>query len=103
MYQIFKAQIEKSKMVLMGVKRNQRLGREAGVSDSALKNMEEECRRLETLSAELDAILEEGRKKSEDAHRSLEELKVKTNLVKSAIKAKYDQTWWSKFGITDKR
>lgn len=103
MYQIFKDQLEKSKLIITGVKRNQRMGREAGVEASVLNKMEEDCRRLEALSAELDKIQEEFRKKSDEAHTALETLKGHTKIVKRAIKAKYDQTWWTKFGIPDKR
>ena len=37
MYQIFKDQLEKSKLIISGVKRNQRLGRDAGVEESVWK------------------------------------------------------------------
>lgn len=103
MYQIFKDQLEKSKLIMSGVKRNQRLGREAGVEESVLQKMEEDCKRLEMLSAELDKMQEEFRKKSEEAHAALDTLKNRTQTVKKSIKTKYDQTWWIKFGIPDKR
>ncbi len=103
MYQIFKDQLEKSKLILSGVKRNQRLGREAGVEESVIQKMEEDCKRLEALSAEMDKIQEEFRKKSDEAHEALNALKGRTQTVKKAIKNKYDQTWWTKFGIPDRR
>lgn len=103
MYQIFKDQLEKSKLIISGVKRNHRLGRESGVDESVLQKMEEDCRRLEGLSAELDKMQEEYRKKSDEAHAALEVLKGHTKQAKKAIKTKYDQTWWMKFGIPDKR
>jgi chromosome segregation ATPase len=103
MYQIFKDQIEKSKLILSGVKRNQRLGRDAGVEESVLQKLEEDCKRLESLSAEIDKLREELQKKSDEAHRALNTLKSRTLTVKKSVKAKYDQTWWSKFGIPDKR
>lgn len=103
MYQIFKDQLEKSKLIISGVKRNHRLGRESGVDENVLQKMEEDCRRLEGLSAELDKMQEEYRKKSDEAHAALDVLKGHTKQVKKAIKTKYDQTWWVKFGIPDKR
>lgn len=103
MYQIFKDQLEKSKLIISGVKRNQRLGREAGVEEGVLAKMEEDCKRLEAISAEMDKIQDEFRKKSDEAHAALETLKGHTKIVKKAIKTKYDQTWWTKFGIPDKR
>lgn len=103
MYQIFKDQLEKSKLILTGVKRNQRLGRESGASEAILLKMEEDCKRLEALSAELDKMQDEARKKSEEAHAAMEVLKKHTLQVKKSIKEKYDQTWWCKFGIPDKR
>ena len=103
MYQIFKDQLEKSKLIISGVKRNQRLGREAGVEAGMLQKMEDDCKRLEALSAELDKMQEEARKKSEEAHVALQALKNHTQSVKRSIKNKYDQTWWTKFGIPDKR
>ena len=51
MYQIFKDQLEKSKLIISGVKRNQRLGRDAGVEESVMQKMEEDCKRLEAISA----------------------------------------------------
>ena len=103
MYQIFKEQLEKSKLIISGVKRNQRLGREAGIEEGVLAKMEDDCRRLEALSAEMDKIQNEFRKKSDEAHAALDTLKRRTKTVKKAIKTKYDQTWWTKFGIPDKR
>ena len=103
MYQIFKDQLEKSKLIITGIKRNQRMGRESGVDESALQKMEDDCKRLEGLSAELDKMQEEFRKKSDEAHAALDVLKYDTKTVKKAIKTKYDQTWWIKFGIPDKR
>ena len=103
MYQIFKDQLEKSKLIISGVKRNQRLGRDAGVEDSVMQKMEEDCKRLEAISAEIDKLQEELRKKSDEAHVALNTLKSRTQTVKKAIKSKYDQTWWTKFGIPDRR
>ena len=103
MYQIFKYQLEKSKQIIVGVKRNQRLGREAGIEEGMLQKMEDDCKRLESISAELDKLQDEVRKKSDQAHAALETLKGDTKVVKKAIKSKYDQTWWVKFGIPDKR
>ena len=103
MYQIFKDQLEKSKLILSGVKRNQRLGREAGVEESVIHKLEEDCKRLEALSSEMDKIHEELRKKTDEAHAALNVLKSRTQTVKKAIKNKYDQTWWTKFGIPDRR
>lgn len=103
MYQIFKDQLEKSKLILSGVKRNQRLGREAGVEESVIRKLEEDCKHLEAISAEMDKIHEEYRKKTEEAHAALDVLKGRTQTVKKAIKNKYDQTWWIKFGIPDRR
>ena len=103
MYQIFKDQLEKSKLILSGVKRNQRLGREAGVEEGVIQKLDEDCKRLEALSAEMDKMQEELRKKTEEAHTALNTLKNRTQTVKKAIKNKYDQTWWTKFGIPDRR
>lgn len=103
MYQIFKDQIEKSKLIITGVKRNQRLGRDVGVEESMLQKMEEDCKRLESISAEIDKLHEELHKKSDEAHSVLSALKSKTQTVKKAVKSRYDQTWWTKFGIPDRR
>ena len=103
MYQIFKDQLEKTKLIISGVKRNQRMGRESGVDEATMQKIEDDCRRLEALSAELDKMQEEFRKKSDEAHAALNTLKDRTKLVKKSIKTKYDQTWWIKFGISDKR
>ena len=103
MYQIFKDQLEKSKLIITGVKRNQRMGREAGVEESVIMKMEQDCKRLEAISAEIDKLQEELRKKNDEAHKALNTLKDRTQTVKKAIKSNYDQTWWTKFGIPDKR
>ena len=103
MYQIFKDQLEKTKLIISGVKRNQRLGREAGVEESVMQKLEEDCKHLEAISAEIDKLHDELRKKSEEAHSALNTLKSRTQIVKKAIKTKYDQTWWTKFGIPDRR
>lgn len=103
MYQIFKDQLDKSKLILSGIKRNQRMGRDAGIDDATLQKMEEDCKRLEAISTEIDKLRDELRKKSDEAHNALNTLKNRTQVVKRAVKSKYDQTWWTKFGIPDKR
>lgn len=103
MYQIFKDQLEKSKLIISGVKRNQRLGRDIDVDEIVMQKMEEDCKRLESISAEIDKLHEELRKKTDEAHDALNTLKSRTQIVKKAVKSKYDQTWWTKFGIPDRR
>lgn len=103
MYQVIKDQLEKSKLIITCVKRNQRLGRDSGADEKVLLKMEDDCKRLETISADIDKLNEEILKKSKEAHIVLTSLKDKTKSVKKAIKGKYDQTWWIKFGIPDKR
>ena len=103
MYQIFTDQLEKSKLIISGVKRNQRLGRDIDVDESVMQKMEEDCKRLESISAEIDKLHEELRKKTDEAHAALNTLKSRTQTVKKAVKSKYDQTWWTKFGIPDRR
>ena len=73
------------------------------MEESVLQKLEEDCKRLETISAEIDKLREEMQKKSDEAHRALDTLKSRTLTVKKAVKTKYDQTWWIKFGIPDKR
>lgn len=73
------------------------------MEESVIHKLEEDCKRLEALSAEMDKIHEELCKKTEEAHATLNVLKGRTQTVKKAIKNKYDQTWWTKFGIPDKR
>ena len=70
---------------------------------ATLQKLEEDCKRLETISAEIDKLREELQKKSEEGHKALNTLKSRTLTVKKAVKSKYDQTWWIKFGIPDKR
>ena len=103
MYQIFKDQIEKSRLILTSIKRNQRMGRPSGASDALLLKMEDDCKRVEALSSELERLREEMRRKSEATHAALNVLKEHTKQVKKAVKTNYDPTWWSKFGISDKR
>lgn len=103
MYQIFKDQLEKSKLIISGIKRNQRMGRDAGVEEATLQKLEDDCKRLEAVSAEIDKLRDELRKKSDEAHNALNTLKNRTQVVKRAVKSKYDQTWWTKFGIPDRR
>ena len=103
MYQIFKDQIEKTRLILAGIKRNQRVGRDAGIAEATVKNLEADCKRLEAISTEIDKLREELLKKNDEAHVALLALKNRTQTVKKAVKSKYDQTWWVKFGIPDKR
>ena len=58
---------------------------------------------MESMSAEIDKLHEELRKKCDEAHSVLNALKSKTQTVKKAVKSRYDQTWWTKFGIPDRR
>lgn len=103
MYQNFKEQVEKSKLVLACIKRNHRLGRKSGADDALLHKVEDDCKRVDALTAELERLHDQVRRKSDEAHAALSVLKEHTKQVKKAVKSNYDPTWWEKFGIYDKR
>ncbi len=104
MNSIFQEQIDKTRMMVTGVRRNiQLVSSKAGVGDRDMNKLEEEVKRLEKAANELEKLQYEVRRKTIEAREAYEKLKNHSIDSKRSIKKSFDQTWWKRFGIEDKR
>jgi len=104
MNSIFQEQIDKTRMMITGVRRNIALvSSKAGVGERDMNKLEDEVKRLERAANELDKLQYEVRRKTIETREAYMKLRNHTIDSKRSIKKSFDHTWWKRFGIEDKR
>lgn len=96
-------QIDKSRSLIDGLRRN--IGELAGhgINEADLVNMDSELEQLSNASNECDAIREELSKKVQRMKEILATVKTQFAEKKGVIKSNYPQEAWIKYGVLDKR
>ena len=104
MNSLFQEQIDKTRMMITGVRRNiQLVSTKAGIGERDMNKLEEESKRLERAANELEKLQYEVRRKTIEAREAYQKLKNHSIDSKRTIKKAFDHTWWKRFGIEDKR
>lgn len=93
-------QIEKSRMLITGFRRNINV---LGVTEAELNAMDVELRKLVEINAECDKLREELSVKVKNMNSILNVVKDSFFNYKKIIKQNYSQERWIDFGVADKR
>src|SRR5574344_1182245 len=96
-------QLQKSRQLIDGFKKNINDLRDKGVTLDELSKMSEELDALAAANKECVAIREQLKTKSHNASRILTEVKQTFVEKKKLIKGYYPQEEWIKYGVMDKR
>jgi len=96
-------QIEKSKELIAGYRKNLTELKGKGVTAEALDKMETELSTLKKLSVDCDATREALSAKVQRVNETLERVKNDFLETKKVVRNNYPQEQWIKFGIQDKR
>lgn len=105
MNSIFQEQIDKTRRMITGVRRNMELvsSKVTGVGERDMNKLEDEVKRLEKAANELEKLQYEVKRKTVEAREAYIKLRNHSINSKRSIKKTFDQTWWKRFGIEDKR
>lgn len=96
-------QIEKSRMLITGFRRNINVLSYRGVTEAELNAMDVELRKLVEINAECDKLREELSVKVKNMNSILNVVKDSFFNYKKIIKQNYSQERWIDFGVADKR
>ena len=90
-------------MLASGLKKHLDEVKQIGISSDRIKELEEASKTLRQKDEELDALRQEVTQKSRENHELLAELKEQMLSFRKAVKRRYEQPEWIKFGVQDKR
>lgn len=98
-----KNEINKAEVLVSGLRKHLDDVKQIGISADRIKELEEASKTLRQKDEELDALRQEVTKKSRENHELLAELKEQMFTFRKAVKQRYTQPDWIKFGVQDKR
>ena len=98
-----KNEINKAEVLVAGLKKHLDEVKQIGISADRIKELEDASKTLRQKDEELDALRQEVTQKSRENHELLAELKEQILSFRKAVKRRYEQPEWIKFGVQDKR
>lgn len=96
-------QIEKSRVLIDGIRKNMDALRDKGFSHEDLDSMEAELDALKKANDECDAARQELSQKVKRCNAIMDSVKEKFADRKKTIKGYYPQEEWIRYGVQDKR
>ena len=96
-------EIEKAETLVTGLKKHLKEVEQIGISTDTIKKLEETMHDLRKKDDELDTLRREVTEKSRKNHELLTELKSLGLACRKAVKQRYEQPDWLKYGVQDKR
>lgn len=96
-------QIEKSRVLIDGLRKNIDALKDKGFSNEELDRMSDDLDKLRVANDECDAVREQLSQKVKNVNGILEGVKMAFAEKKKAIKGYYPQEEWIRYGVQDKR
>ncbi|MBR1548571.1 MAG: hypothetical protein IJ637_07595 [Prevotella sp.] len=96
-------QIEKSHMLVAGLRKHLSQGVGGGVSNNEIDDMERNLKELEAANAEVDCLRDELAPKVKHMNELLANVKTAYADKKKTLKGYYAQEQWADYGVPDKR
>lgn len=96
-------QIEKTKMLVDGLRNKAVLVQNKGLDEAFVSKLESDNKVMEAYNAELDKLKADLRTKTFEANRKMVEIKMQIREAKRIVKREFEQPRWKEFGIIDKR
>jgi hypothetical protein len=103
MSKVYSEQVNKTKLLLTGLKKNIDLLKNKGIDEQSISKLQSDNCLAETYDAENDKLKAEIRTKTHQAYIKLNEVKKQVQSVKKIIKRDFDKSRWQEFGINDKK
>jgi len=103
MSKVISDQIEKTQMLVNGLKSKVELVKNKGLDDEFINKLNAENKLMATYNEELDKLKAELKAKTIQTNRKMLEIKTQVKEAKRVVKRDFLQHQWKEFGITDKR
>ena len=96
-------EIEKADVLVAGLRKHLKEAQEIGITTDAINRLEEAAKDLRQKDAEVDKLRRQATLKAHENLELIADLKVQMLSIRKAIKARYPQYEWIKYGVKDKR
>lgn len=103
MSKTYAIQVEKSRTLIAGLRKNLETAASLGITTEALNKLEKDSEEADKMNTELDTLRAEVSEKASVANKKLTDVRTQVQSMKNIIKKNIDQTQWENFGIFDKR
>ena len=96
-------QIDKADVLVAGLRKHPKEVESIGITTDALNRLEEAAKALRQKDAEVDELRRQANKKAHENMDLIADLKAQMLALRKAVKARYPQYEWIKYGVQDKR
>ncbi len=96
-------EIEKADVLVAGLRKHLKEAQEIGITTDAINRLEEAAKDLRQKDAEVDKLRRQATLKAHENLELIADLKAKMLSMRKAVKARYPQYEWIKYGVKDKR
>lgn len=103
MAKVYMDQIQKSQLLLAGLKRNATRLKDKDLDEAFITQFENEITAEVIINEQYDKLKTDFKAKTIEANRKLLEIKQQQKTAKKVIKNNFDKSEWPLFGIPDKR
>ena len=100
---IVTTEIKKAEVLASGLKQHLDEVKQIGINAEGIKKMEELSKELAKKDEEVEALRREANQKGRENRELLAELKSQMLTYRKAVKQRYMQPEWLKYGVQDKR
>lgn len=103
MSKVYLETLDKSKLLIKGLRTNQALAERAGINMNDVSRLEVMVSEGEKMNERVDNLRKETSEMVVKSNEKLNDIKDLTIQLKRIIKRRYDNLQWKNFGILDKR
>ena len=96
-------EIEKADVLVAGLRNHLKEAQEIGITTDAINRLEEAAKDLRQKDAEVDKLRRQATLKAHENLELIADLKAQMLSMRKAVKARYPQYEWIKYGVKDKR
>lgn len=96
-------EIEKADVLGAGLRKHLKEAQEIGITTDAINRLEEAAKDLRQKDAEVDKLRRQATLKAHENLELIADLKAQMLSIRKAVKARYPQYEWIKYGVKDKR
>ena len=96
-------EIDKADVLVAGLRKHLKEAQELGITTDALNRLEEAAKALRQKDAEVDELRRQATLKAHENMDLIADLKAQMLTMRKAVKARYPQYEWIKYGVQDKR
>jgi hypothetical protein len=96
-------EIEKAEVLVSGLRKHLKDVQEIGITTDAINRLEEAAKDLRQKDAEVDKLRRQATLKAHENMELIADLKAQMLSMRTAVKARYPQYEWIKYGVQDKR